>query len=140
MADHTSGWLLTVVGLLGVYGGAIINGAFNNYAHQSDLDAKMIELSIGILRAPPTPETTPLREWAIDVINKRGNFSFNKAQRDTLLKRELPFKGGWEKELLYPKELFSPAPKPGVVCGLADKQWTCPPDSNCGPGGSCVVK
>ena len=85
MADHTSGWLLTGVGLLGVLGGAAINGAFNNYAHQSDLDAKMIELSVGILRSPPTPGI-PLREWAIDVINKRANFSFNQEQRAALLK------------------------------------------------------
>jgi hypothetical protein len=139
MADHTSGWLLAAVGLLSALGGAVINGAFNNYAHQSDLDAKMIELSVGILRTPPTPETAPLREWAIDVINKRANFSFNQEQRAALLKKELPFKDGFDKG--FSKEFFSSPPKPGVVCGLMDKQqWTCPPDSNCGPNGSCVVK
>jgi len=67
---------------------------FGYFSHQYDLDAKMIELSIGILRAEPTPETTPLREWAIDVIDKRANFKFNAAQRAALLKRQLPFKGG----------------------------------------------
>jgi hypothetical protein len=52
----------------------------------------MIELSIGILRTEPMPETTPLREWAIDVIDKRANFRFNAAQRAALLKKPLPFK------------------------------------------------
>jgi hypothetical protein len=88
MADR-SGWLIACVGVCGVIGGAAITGAFNHLAHKSDLDAKMIELSVGILRAPPTPETTPLREWAIDIIDKRANFSFNQKQRDTLLKKEL---------------------------------------------------
>jgi hypothetical protein len=131
--------LLALIGLGGVIGGALITGAYNQVAHQSDFDAKMIELRVGILRARPTPETTPLREWAIDVIDKRGKFSFNAAQRATLLKKELPFKGGFEKEL-YTKELFFTPPKPGVVCGLMDKQWTRPPDSVCSPGSSCVVK
>jgi hypothetical protein len=55
----------------------------------------MIELSVGILRSEPTPETTPLREWAIDVIDKRAQFKFNAIQRAVLLKKELPFKGAW---------------------------------------------
>jgi hypothetical protein len=46
--------------------GAIVTGGFNYLSHQGDLDAKMIELSVGILRAEPTPETAPLREWAIE--------------------------------------------------------------------------
>jgi len=68
------------------------------------------ELSIGILRTEPTPETTPLREWAIDVIDKRANFKFNAAQRAVLLKKELPFKGSWSPGF---SEGFVPVPMPG---------------------------
>jgi hypothetical protein len=86
-----------------------VTGWFNYVSHQGDIDAKMIELSVGILRAEPTPETIPLREWAIDVIDKRAKFSFNAAQRAALLKRELPFKGGWSYGF---SEGFGPAPMP----------------------------
>lgn len=75
--------------------GAIITGGFSYFSHQRDLDAKMIELSVGILRADPKPETEPLREWAINVINKRAGFQFNAQQRAILLKKPLPFKGGY---------------------------------------------
>ena len=68
MADaKTGGWLLTAVGVFSAVGGAAITGGFNHLDHRYDLDAKMIELSVGILRAPPTKETKPLREWAIEL-------------------------------------------------------------------------
>jgi hypothetical protein len=59
--------------------------------HQGDVDAKMIELSIGILRAAPTQETLPLRDWAIDVIEKRSKFAFNAAQKTALRNKQLPY-------------------------------------------------
>jgi hypothetical protein len=34
-----------------------------------------------------------LRAWAIDVIQKRGNFTFNQAQQEALLMEGLPFGG-----------------------------------------------
>jgi hypothetical protein len=89
--DRSQWWLILVGGI----GGALITAGFNYLSHQNDLDAKMIELSIGILRSEPKQETEPLREWAIDVFEKRGSFSFNDRQRATLLKKELPFKGGF---------------------------------------------
>src|SRR5262245_47145037 len=92
-SDRIAVWI-AISGIIGAFGGAAITASFGYFAHQNDLDAKMIELSIGILRAEPTPETTPLREWAIDVIDKRANFKFNAAQRTTLLKKQLPFKEG----------------------------------------------
>lgn len=88
-----STWWLALVGALGVVAGAFITAIFNFYQHKSDVDAKMIELSIGILRSNPTEETLPLREWAIDVMSKRAGFSFNKAQQAALLNKPLPFIG-----------------------------------------------
>jgi hypothetical protein len=97
-AEHSPWWTALAASGLIVVGGLIgtaITSGFSYLSHQNDLDAKMIELSVGILRAEPTPETTPLREWAIDVIDKRARFQFNAAQRAALLKKQLPFKGGW---------------------------------------------
>lgn len=89
-----SGWWLALVGAIGGIVGVAITGTFNYLSHRNDLDAKMIELSIGILRSDPKPETKPLREWAIDVISKRAGFSFDDQQRATLLKEKLPFSTG----------------------------------------------
>jgi hypothetical protein len=95
MSDKSdrSAWWLALAGIVGVIAGALVTGAFNYLDHQRDLDAKMIELSVGILRAAPTSETIPLREWAVDVIQTRAKFRFNDAQRTALLKQELPYKG-----------------------------------------------
>jgi len=86
-----SAWWLAVAGTIGVVAGAGVTGAFNYLGQKNDLDAKMIELSVSVLRANPTPGTGPLRAWAIDVIQKRANFSFNQAQQEALLKEPLPF-------------------------------------------------
>jgi len=92
MPEKSAGWL-ALAGTIGAIAGAVVSGVFNYLSHRGDLDAKMIELSVGILRSTPTPETTPLREWAIDVIDERARFEFDEAQRAALLKQELPFKG-----------------------------------------------
>lgn len=89
-ATDRSPWWLALAGIVGAVVGAAISAAFNYLSHQSDLDGKMVELSIGILKAEPKPETEPLREWAIDAIDKRGQFSFNAEQRAVLLKKQLP--------------------------------------------------
>ena len=88
-----SGWSIAVAGAVGVVAGAVATGIFNYLSHRADIDAKMIELSVGILRAEATPDTRPLRAWAIDVIEKRAGFNFDEAQKAVLLKQELPYKG-----------------------------------------------
>jgi hypothetical protein len=120
-----SGWLLALVGVSGILGGALITGAFNYFDHQRDLDGKMIELSISILRAEPTSETIPLREWAIDIMDNRAGFSFNRTQRAVLLKQGLP---------------IAPAPVPGAPPGsmaCAKPGTYCGPGYECAPEGNC---
>lgn len=50
----------------------------------------MITLSVDVLRAQPTDATIPLRQWAIDTIEKRGNFKFTSEQQEALVKYALP--------------------------------------------------
>jgi hypothetical protein len=91
---ETPGWPITIVlAVISAIGAAVITGVFNYFSHQGDIDAKMVELSVGVLRAEVTPETKPLREWAIDVIEKRAGFKFKQEEREALLRKELPFKG-----------------------------------------------
>jgi hypothetical protein len=88
-------WVMPlVVGLLGGVVASVITGTFEYSGHSRDLDAKMIELSVGILRSKPDAETMPLREWAIDVIQKRAGFTFTASQQAALRNGELPFKPG----------------------------------------------
>jgi len=91
MAESKTAWWLAVVGAVGALAGAGITGAFNYFEHKSDLDAKMIELSVSILRTAPAEGTEPLRAWAIDVIEKRGQFKFSQPQQAVLLKKALPY-------------------------------------------------
>ena len=86
-----SGWGVAVSGAVGALLGTVITATINHFDHKADMDAKMIELGIGILRAESTPETRPLREWATDLIEKRGNFNFSPNQKAALLNKPLPF-------------------------------------------------
>jgi hypothetical protein len=88
-----SAWLLPLVGAIGVVGGAAITGIFNYVSHKGDIDAKIIEIGVGVLRAEPTTETMPLRDWGIDVIEKRAGFKFTPEQKAALKKKSLPFSG-----------------------------------------------
>ena len=90
MSDKTGLAVTAVTGAAGVIIGALITAGVGYLSHRGDSDAKMTEVAIGILQAKPNKETAPLREWAIDVIDKRAKFSLNEAQRAVLVKTELP--------------------------------------------------
>ena len=77
-------------GVVGVIVGGLITGAFGYFSHKSDVDTKLIELSLGVLRADATPENKPLREWAINTIQNRADVTFSEGQRAALLKTVLP--------------------------------------------------
>jgi hypothetical protein len=84
-----SAWWLAVAGAIGVVAGALVTGLFSHFDHKGDIDAKMIELSIGVLRAEPTGDSGPLREWAVETIEDRANFKFTPEQHSILVKRPL---------------------------------------------------
>ena len=86
--------------IIGAIGGAAITAAagitgawFGYLGQKGEVDARMIELSIGILRAEPMKELAPLRDWAIQVIDDRSDVKFDAAQKEALRDKELPFKG-----------------------------------------------
>jgi hypothetical protein len=110
-ASDRSAWWIALAGVIGAIVGTIITGAFNYMGQKGDIDAKMIELSISILQTAPKPETTPLRDWAINTLQARGNFSFTAGERAALLNNSLPVlvPGGPHGYLVYPS---SPSPLP----------------------------
>jgi hypothetical protein len=87
LSERTALWV-ALAGIVGAVVGAGITGGFNYLSHQHDLDAKMIELSVGILsaKAVPTDENKRLRKWAVDVMQTRAHFKFDDALREDLIK------------------------------------------------------
>jgi hypothetical protein len=73
--------------------GASILSAFYTYTSRNrELDIKLVEIGIGILRADPK-ETglTAARGWAVQVIEDNSKVKFSSADRETLLLRPLLF-------------------------------------------------
>jgi len=83
---HSFRLVTSLVGMAGAIVGA-------DLSHQGDIDAKIIEISVGVLRAEPTKETMPLRGWGIDVIEKRAGFKFTSEQEAALKNKSLPYAG-----------------------------------------------
>jgi hypothetical protein len=61
----------------------------NYWTNERQMDVKMVEIGIGILRAPPKDDIAVMRSWAIDVIEQSSRRKFSAAQRAALLKQEL---------------------------------------------------
>jgi hypothetical protein len=88
-AGSGSSWWLSA-GAAGGIVGVVITGLFNHFDNAGDLDAKMVELTVSILRSKPNPETMPLREWAIDTLQTRAHFKFTADQIAVLKNQTLP--------------------------------------------------
>jgi hypothetical protein len=51
------------------------------------VDAKMFEMSVGILREAVRVDDDPIRTWAVKVVEKKSGVAFSDQQRTALLKR-----------------------------------------------------
>jgi len=71
-----------------------LTSAFYTYSNRNrEMDIKLVEIGIGILRADPK-ETglTAARGWAVDVIEHYSGLRFSDSDRATLLQRPLLFR------------------------------------------------
>lgn len=87
----------TEIATIAVAGIALIGSvvsAFYTYANRNrELDIKLVEIGIGILRADPTgTNLTPARAWAIQIIEENSKVKFDKADRESLLQKPLLFR------------------------------------------------
>lgn len=82
---------LSVAGVGGTLLGAALAPLVNFWVNERQMDVKMVEIGIGILRAAPTEDVTVIRSWAIDVIERSSGRKFTDVQRAALLKQELPY-------------------------------------------------
>ncbi len=92
MAEASTTQLTTLVAVAGVLGtllGATVSPVVNYLTNEKQLDVKMLEIGLGILREPPKEDAQAMRAWAIDLIEKSSGRAFNEKQRDLLLHKEL---------------------------------------------------
>jgi hypothetical protein len=90
----STGKLFTTAGGAGAVGGgiaaAIITGIFGFLPNITNVDPKVTEVAIAVLQTEPEAAPPPLRNWAMNVIDKRATIPFNAEQREALLKTKLP--------------------------------------------------
>ena len=78
--------LVSAVG--GIVGGGLV--AFFDYVvREREIDVKMIEIAVGLMRQPPTDMVQPAREWAVDVIQHYSEVKLSAQARAALLKCQL---------------------------------------------------
>jgi hypothetical protein len=82
---------LTVAGL--AFAGSLTS-AFYTYTNRNrELDIKLVELGIGVLRADPKDTgLTAARGWAIQVIENNSNVKFSDDDRKSLLEKPLLYR------------------------------------------------
>lgn len=81
--------LVAVAGVLGTLLGATVSPLVNYLTNERQVDVKMIEIGLGILREPPKEDAQAMRTWAIEIIEKSSGRPFSEQQRNILLKKEL---------------------------------------------------
>lgn len=112
------GWLGTVIiaAVSGGFGGA----ALSYYSHDRELDIKMVELGLSMLRTEPKEgKKDPSRDWAIKVVERYSGVDFNPEARKNLLETGAGFSVGFiqqsqERALRIPlgTSLAQPCPQP----------------------------
>jgi hypothetical protein len=81
--------LVAVAGVLGTLLGATVSPLVNYLTNERQVDVKMLEIGLGILREPPKEDAQTMRAWAIEIIEKSSGRPFSEEQRNSLLHKEL---------------------------------------------------
>jgi hypothetical protein len=105
----------TEIATIAVAGVALIGSvvsAFYTYANRNrELDIKLVEIGIGILRTDPNgADLASARAWAIQVIEDNSKVKFSAGDRESLLKNPL----------LYRPTTGARQPQPIILRGLSE--------------------
>ena len=116
--------LVAVLALVGTLTSTFFQWQANQYvadqnfrAAQRQSDIKMVEIAVGILRAPVNDDVAQIRSWALDVIDTGANRKFTTEERAELLKKSLPAEVGAMR--FEPIDPCSPL----YLSLLKDKEW-----------------
>jgi hypothetical protein len=69
--------IVAVSGVVGGFLGAVVTGYFNLLGTERTVDAKMVDIAIGILSDEPSPETHEIREWAVEVVTTHSGIKLS---------------------------------------------------------------
>jgi hypothetical protein len=81
---------LSIAAVAGTILGGTAAPLVNYWTNERQMDIKMVEIGVSILRAPPNDDIALIRSWAIDTIENSSGRKFTAAQRTALVKQELP--------------------------------------------------
>jgi hypothetical protein len=68
----------------------ILGLCLNSSYRERELRQKYVEIAVGILGSQPTPETSPLRTWAMRTVNNHAEIKMSPQVREILKERALP--------------------------------------------------
>lgn len=68
---------------------AVVGGCYNVNMKNSENSVRYVELAIAQLRAPPTPETSALREWAVGLLDSQAPVKLSPAAKRQLMSNPL---------------------------------------------------
>ena len=66
--------------------GHIINSSLK----EREMDLKIVQVAVDILRTEPNDNTVILREWAIEIVNNLSGVPLNEQVKQELLNKQLP--------------------------------------------------
>ena len=85
--DWKSAVVAAVAAGLGAVIGTLAVPSLGSVVPDHQVDSKLLEMSVGILREPAKADDDPMRSWAIKVVEKKSGVAFTDQQRAALLKR-----------------------------------------------------
>lgn len=69
---------------------AVVGQAYTRAIREREIQGRLVELAIGILKEKPNEENRELRRWAVDVVDRFSGVKFLKKARTDLIER-IPF-------------------------------------------------
>jgi hypothetical protein len=87
IVDWKSAVMAAVAAAIGAVAGTLVLPSLGGVVPDHQVDSKLLEMSVGILREPAKADDDPIRSWAIKVVEKKSGIAFTDQQRAALLKR-----------------------------------------------------
>lgn len=67
------GMKVALIGAIGAVIGGLIVASFDYVAREREIDVKMVEIAVELLKEDPNGPLQPARKWAVDVIQKHSD-------------------------------------------------------------------
>jgi hypothetical protein len=68
----------------------IVGSRINDALKKQDLQVSYLNIAVDVLQAPPTPESTALRDWAVDMLSSYSPKPLSESALMELRSRPLP--------------------------------------------------